>query len=50
MKLVKALVIILLAYMLIGCGGFTNPISSETEQEQNTYEDTILFSGTSEHG
>ena len=50
MKLLKALLIVLLAYVMIGCGGFTNPISSETEQEQNTYNDQILFSGTSEHG
>jgi len=50
MKLLKALLIVLLAYVMTGCGGFTNPISSETEQEQNTYNDQILFSGGSEHG
>lgn len=50
MKIVKALLIVLLAYMMIGCSGFTNPISSETEQEQNTYNDQINFSGGSEQG
>ncbi len=46
MKIVKALLIALMAFIVVACSGFNNPISSEVD-EQNNYQDG---SGTSEHG
>ena len=53
MKLVNVLLIIVAAFSIIACSGFSNPTSSEIDEEQeNNDEITIMFdtSGLNDNG
>lgn len=46
MKIVKVSLVVIIAFLLIACSGFNNPISSETDRQNNSQNG----SGTSERG
>lgn len=52
MKKITLSVLILLVLALMACTSTTNPLSSESEEDLNNYNDTILFntSGGNDHG
>ena len=66
MKIVKTLILTILAFLIIACSGFRNPISNETDDSifmiqsegsengskgsENGYVGSINFSGGSENG
>ena len=37
-------------FLLVACGDFSNPLSSESNEQDNTQDHAPLYSGTSEQG
>lgn len=49
MKTIKVLILTAI-FFLVACGDFNNPLSSESNENDNTQEHTPLYSGGSDRG
>lgn len=44
------IVLSVMVFLLVACGNFNNPLSSENSDQNNEHNDTIMLSGSSDRG